>query len=138
MYDSVTAGLIRSAPPLEGLDLDDLPRQLTEAYASIVSHRLRLATAEAAEESPAEITEATDQLAGLARTYEAYVVSLEEDEHRKSAAFVAPSFISSDIAEAGTGAGGEDRDDLPARDDHGCTRTIARGEHLARRLADRM
>ncbi len=31
------------------------------------------------------------------------------------------------LLEAGTGAGGEDRDDLPARDDHGCTRTIARG-----------
>lgn len=42
MFDTQTAELIRSAPTLEGLDLDNLPKQLTKAYSTVVSLRLRL------------------------------------------------------------------------------------------------
>ncbi|MBB4128682.1 superfamily II DNA/RNA helicase [Xanthomonas translucens] len=42
MFDSATVALIRSAPDLEGLDLDVLPSVLTAAYAKIVTARVRL------------------------------------------------------------------------------------------------
>lgn len=53
MFDPTTAALIRAAPPLDGLDLDNLPRRLTEAFAQIVSARMRLsgAPAEAGDEA---------------------------------------------------------------------------------------
>lgn len=41
MFDPITASLIRTAPALEGLDLDNLPKRLTEAFADIVSARVR-------------------------------------------------------------------------------------------------
>jgi hypothetical protein len=44
MFDSNTVALIKSAPPLPGLDLNALPQQITEAYAAIVSARIRLRT----------------------------------------------------------------------------------------------
>ena len=44
MFDPITADLIRSAPPLEGLDLKGLPRELTDAFATVVSARIRLRT----------------------------------------------------------------------------------------------
>ncbi|MCW0389921.1 DEAD/DEAH box helicase [Xanthomonas sacchari] len=42
MFDSSTVSLIKSAPDLEGLDLNALPNALTAAYAKIVTARVRL------------------------------------------------------------------------------------------------
>ena len=53
MFDPTTAALIRAAPPLEGLDLDNLPKRLTEAFADIVSARIRLRGAPADAEDEA-------------------------------------------------------------------------------------
>jgi hypothetical protein len=39
MFDAQTVELIRSAPPLGGLELEDLPKELTRAYSTIVSMR---------------------------------------------------------------------------------------------------
>ena len=39
MFDPITAALITSSPQLAGLDLGDLPKRLTEAYADIVAAR---------------------------------------------------------------------------------------------------
>ena len=42
MFDPITSALIAASPPLEGLDLDALPKRLTEAFADIVAARIRL------------------------------------------------------------------------------------------------
>ena len=36
MFDPITSALIAASPPLEGLDLEALPKRLTEAFADIV------------------------------------------------------------------------------------------------------
>ena len=46
MFDPSTAALIRSAPPLDDLDRDNLPDQLSATYAKIVTTRLRLRSGE--------------------------------------------------------------------------------------------
>ena len=53
MFDPETIDLIRRAPPLEGLDLENLPRLLTDAFATVVAARIRLRTG-APEASQAE------------------------------------------------------------------------------------
>lgn len=90
MFDPATAALIRAAPPLDGLDLNDLPNRLTEAFASIVSARLQL------REVSAEIVDASlpatiAQLRRIAAAHEAYAALLPDRENRASAAFVAAS-----------------------------------------------
>ena len=90
MFDATTAALIRAAPPLEGLDLDNLPKRLTEAFADIVSARIRLrgATVEADDEA-LEVTVA--ELRRIAAAHETYAALLPDRENRASAAFVAAS-----------------------------------------------
>ena len=53
MFDPTTAALIRAAPPLGDLDLENLPKQLTEAFADIVSARIRLRGASVATDDEA-------------------------------------------------------------------------------------
>lgn len=86
MYDEHTVELITAAPPLPGLDLADLPQELTRAFSEIVSLRLLART-----EVPSRLEESLDTLRRLANTYEAYVSLLPTAEHRSSAAFVAGS-----------------------------------------------
>ena len=86
MFDSLTAGLIRGAPPLEGLDLDRLPEQLSEFYAKIVTARLRL---RAGQIDDKELTELIIDIQRLAFTNEALVSVLPLRENRAAAAFVA-------------------------------------------------
>jgi hypothetical protein len=90
MFDATTAALIRAAPPLEGLDLDNLPKRLTEAFADIVSARIRLrgATAEADDEA---LLATVAELRRIAAAHETYAALLPERENRASAAFVAAS-----------------------------------------------
>jgi hypothetical protein len=90
MFDATTAALIRAAPPLEGLDLDNLPKRLTEAFADIVSARIRLrgATAEVDDEA---LLGTVAKLRHLAAAHETYAALLPNRENRASAAFVAAS-----------------------------------------------
>jgi superfamily II DNA/RNA helicase len=90
MFDPATAALIRSAPPLEGVDLDELPKRLTEAFADIVSARIRLQGA-ASEVDDARVTATVAQLRRLAAAQEAYAALLPHRENRAAAAFVAAS-----------------------------------------------
>lgn len=90
MFDPSTAALIRAAPPLEGLDLENLPKRLTEAFANIVSARIRLRGA------PADLGDATfvatvAELRRIAAAHETFAALLPERENRASAAFVAAS-----------------------------------------------
>jgi superfamily II DNA/RNA helicase len=75
---------------LEGLDLEELPKRLTEAFADIVSARIRLrgsVTSDLAE----GLATTLHELRRLAATHEAYVALLPERENRAAAAFVAAS-----------------------------------------------
>lgn len=90
MFDPTTAALIRAAPPLEGLDLDNLPKLLTEAFADIVSARIRLRGARADAEDEALVATVTE-LRRIAAAHETYAALLPDRENRASAAFVAAS-----------------------------------------------
>jgi superfamily II DNA/RNA helicase len=90
MFDPITAALMRSAPQLEGLDLEGLPRRLTEAFASVVSARIRLRSA-VPEADSSGLAAGMSELRRLAATYEAYVALLPDRQDRAAAAFVAAS-----------------------------------------------
>lgn len=55
MFDTSTAELIASAPALDGLDLTNLPKELTRTYSTIVSLRMRLREATVSESSTEEL-----------------------------------------------------------------------------------
>jgi hypothetical protein len=91
MFDEETSALIKSALPLEGLDLEKLPQRLTDAYATVVSARLG-----AVDFSPeADRDEWQGHLTTLRRlsdTYEAITLFLPiDDPYRDACAFVAAS-----------------------------------------------
>ena len=87
MFDSLTAELIRRAPPLEGLDLNRLPEQLSESYTRIVTARLRLRVGQVVDDE--ELAELIINIQRLAFTNEALVSVLPLRENRAAAAFVA-------------------------------------------------
>jgi superfamily II DNA/RNA helicase len=88
MFDPNTVQLMSRAPTLEGLDLAALPQQLTDAYAQIVSERIRLR--ELAETTPehSELDRTIQRLRRLAFTNEALVSALPNRDDRQAAAFV--------------------------------------------------
>jgi hypothetical protein len=90
MFDAMTEALIRAAPPLEGLDLDNLPKRLTEAYADIVSVRIRLCGA-TADADDAALRATVAELRRIAAAHETYAALLPDRENRASAGFVAAS-----------------------------------------------
>jgi hypothetical protein len=81
MFDADTAALLRSAPDLPDLSADKLPLVLTQAYAELVTARLR--GVETEDEAP------QIRLAGLADTYELVTVLSEPEPARRASAFVA-------------------------------------------------
>lgn len=89
MFDADTSSLISRAPELEGLDLASLPEQLTDAYASIVTARVRLQTLADGKPLPEEIEALVTHMRRIAFANEAFVSALPERENRASAAFVA-------------------------------------------------
>lgn len=91
MFDPTTAALIRAAPPLEGLDLDGLPKRLTEAFADIVSARIRLRGAATDEVDDGTLAATLAELGRIAAAHEAFTALLPDRENRASAAFVAAS-----------------------------------------------
>ena len=90
MFDPTTAVLIRAAPPLQGLDLNNLPKRLTEAFADIVSARIRLRGAPVEADDEAMLTTIAE-LRRIAVAHETYTALLPDRENRASAAFVAAS-----------------------------------------------
>lgn len=101
MFDIETEKLIKSAPSLEGLNLDSLSKEFTRIFASIVASRMRLRgvalpTEEGADTnstSAKEIREAIRKemlfLSELASTQEALISISPDRTDRRSAAFVA-------------------------------------------------
>jgi hypothetical protein len=91
MYDADTVALIAGAPRIDGLDLADLLRRLTDAYASIVATRIRLRPTPGDRASPAVVANVIAEMRRLAFTHEAFVSVLPDRADRASAAFVAGS-----------------------------------------------
>src|SRR5579872_1983136 len=91
MFDAQTVELIRSAPPLDGLELETLPKQLTEAYSRIVSLRIRLRELLSAERFETELGDMVRRLESIALTQEAFVAATPGRANRPAAAFVAAS-----------------------------------------------
>lgn len=85
MFDAETSTLLRSAPPLEGLDPETLPQILTTRFTDLVTRRLRQAEDESAHR------EQNDPwpLSRIADTYELIVSTTQNQQHRRAAAFVA-------------------------------------------------
>jgi hypothetical protein len=73
MFDEQTIGLIQSAPPLPGLDLVGLPKELTRVYSTIVALRMRMRAAVDAATYKAELGDAERQLWKIAMAQEALV-----------------------------------------------------------------
>src|SRR6202012_3683256 len=83
MFDSATAQLLRSAPPVPGLDPQNIPALLTRHYANLVSARLS-DTGDAASEGESGWT-----LERISDTYELVTSLQTEGPVRRAAAFVA-------------------------------------------------
>jgi superfamily II DNA/RNA helicase len=88
MFDPVTTALIATAPPLDGVDLEDLPKQFTRAFADIVAARIRMRD-NPAEGVSAELLEMLLRMRRIAAAHEALVALLPERENRTAAAFIA-------------------------------------------------
>src|SRR5882724_1564717 len=104
MFDPITTALIRTAPPLEGLDLEALPKRLTEAFADIVSARIRLRRAGVEDVDP-EADRTLNELRRLAAAHESHVALLPERENRAAAAFVAAAAHQACMLRRGTVVG---------------------------------
>lgn len=87
MYDESTAKLIRSAPELDGLNLEKLPDFLTETFAQIVAARIRLRGSDV--QDTEDLSRLIKKVKRLAYTNESLVALLPEREDRASTAFVA-------------------------------------------------
>ena len=85
MFNSVTASLIRNAPPLRGVDPETLPQELTAIYAELTALRLRSDQLEAVPERMAVLERAKR----LATIYEAIADTGSEGGSRRASAFVA-------------------------------------------------
>jgi superfamily II DNA/RNA helicase len=88
LFDPVTSALIATAPQLEGVNLADLPKEFTRAFADIVAARIRLRETPASGVSP-ELAEILIRMRRIAVSNEALVALLPERENRAAAAFVA-------------------------------------------------
>jgi hypothetical protein len=89
MFDPVTVELIASAPPLDELDLNDLPQQFTKAYAEIVAARVRMRGLTEGASRTEALAELIDEMRRLAAAQEAFVATDPARDSRDAAAFVA-------------------------------------------------
>lgn len=106
MFDPITTDLIRSAPALDGLDLEALPKRLTEAFADIVSARIRLRGAPPTD--GASLLASVTELRRIAAAQEAYAALLPDRDNRAAAAFVAAAAhqtVSQALRQAGKNSG---------------------------------
>lgn len=97
MFDPTTEELIRHAPTLDGLDNNQLSKEFTRIYTTIVAARMRLrdfaSQADQTSESRKEMLEVVSKemkfLRELASTQEALISVSPSRDDRRSAAFVA-------------------------------------------------
>ncbi len=87
MFDPETTALVHRAAPLPQLDWDRLPQELTKAFASLASFRLRLARGSAS--LPDDLQTKLNEFRRMAATYETLVALLPDRDDRKATAFVA-------------------------------------------------
>ncbi|MFM0363053.1 DEAD/DEAH box helicase [Paraburkholderia sediminicola] len=88
MFDADTVALISSAPALPGLNLADLPQQLTNAYATLVAARIRIHEMADANSLAEDVTRRVREINRIAFSQEALVSALGDRENRAAAAFV--------------------------------------------------
>lgn len=91
MFDPETVALMNRAPELEGLENERISQTITEAYAEIVSSRIRMRELQGEEAAEFELPEVVQRMRRLAFVQEALVASSIERENRAAAAFVAAS-----------------------------------------------
>ena len=91
MFDPDSVNLMNKAPELEGLESERISQTITEAYAEIVSSRIRMRELQEDETAEIELPEVIQRMRRLAFTQEAFVASSIERENRAAAAFVAAS-----------------------------------------------
>lgn len=89
MFDPVTVNLISKAPSLGSLDMEELPRRFTNAFAEIVAARVRLRGVSDSGEPYEILDELIKEMRRLAATQELLVASEPERSDRAAAAFVA-------------------------------------------------
>lgn len=89
MFDPITSALISSSPALSGLDLAELPKRLTEAYAEVVASRISVRSPDGG--TPERLAATLSMLRRLSVAHEAYVALLPDRDNRRAAAFVAGS-----------------------------------------------
>ena len=88
MFDDATVAFIRQARSLDGLDLQDLPQRLTDAYSKIVTARLRAAAGNFLA-LDSEWEELAEEFRRIATTFEALTLLMPTDHsQRASTAFV--------------------------------------------------
>lgn len=88
MFDPQTTRLIREAPSLRDLDVQQLPQLLTKAYSWLAALRLQVGETSG---NLSQLRRELDELRRLANTYEVLVSALPDRDNRASAAFVAAS-----------------------------------------------
>src|SRR5438093_4393992 len=89
MFDTATSALIQRAPALDGLNLERLPKRLTEAFADIVSARIRMRGRSGEVDGAEALATTLAEMRRLAAAYEAYAALLPHRDNRTAAAFVA-------------------------------------------------
>ena len=89
MFDPVTVGLIGNAPPLSTLDLEELPRRFTNAFAAIVAARVRMRGLVDTEGRTEALDALIAKMRRLAAAQEAFVATHPARANRAAAAFVA-------------------------------------------------
>ncbi len=123
MFDPLTVDLIARAPPLEALDLDELPRRFTNAYAEIVAARVRMRGLVEASSRTKALVALIDEMRRLAAAQEAFVASDPTRQTRAAAAFVAGAAhqlcLMAEIVggESAGGDGSDDNDESDQEDD---------------------
>lgn len=86
MFDNITRAIIEQATPLNGVNMERLPQELTAAYAKIVSFRV-------ADHDSEGFKAEVEKIERIGKTYLALLLSCR-DEHFQSIAFVAASAYS--------------------------------------------
>jgi hypothetical protein len=89
MFDKDTVSLISEAQTLEGLNLEELPQRLTEAYAAIVAARIGFQEGDEDAALKKKIRDTVDEMRRIAFTHEAFVAAFPERANRVASAFVA-------------------------------------------------
>lgn len=85
MYDRQSSDLLKSAPSIYDIDPEDLPRILTESYATLVSERLSKTNPDKDEDATVAF------LLTIAEAYETIAGLVDDDSLRRASAFVAGS-----------------------------------------------